>query len=361
MGKKREHSKSGRYLTKWLTFLSIFLIIGGTFAFGLTMSLAMHFGKGNIDPVWMVGMIPFMCIIATPINLFISKLMYKHLDTLSVNMKAVANGEKGVYIPTADAKAFADLYNDFNKMTAEIESVQMLRTEMIDGLSHELKTPVASINGFAKLLLEENLSAEKRDNYVKIIIKESERLASLAKNSLLLSKIDSQEIVTEKQLYNLTEQIKDCVISLANEWESKNIELSADLIDITYVGNPTLMESLWLNLINNAIKFTPNNGVINITLSDDEESIVFKISDNGVGMSPCTKEHIFERYFQGDVSHASNGHGLGLSIALRIARLCNGNITVDSIEGEGSVFTVNLPKNNSTCVVIATGPIKADN
>lgn len=349
MGKKLEHSKSGRYLIKWLTFLSIFLIIGGTFAFGLTMSLAMHFGKGSIDPVWMVGMIPFMCIIATPINIFISKLMYRHLDTLSVSMKAVANGVKGVYIPTADAKAFADLYNDFNIMTAEIESVQMLRTEMIDGLSHELKTPVASINGFAKLLLEENLSAEKHDNYVKIIIKESERLASLAKNSLLLSKIDSQEIVTEKQCYNLTEQIKDCVISLENEWESKNIDLSADLSEMNYMGNFTLMESLWLNLINNAIKFTPDNGAINISLSEDEKSIVFKISDSGVGMSQKVIDHIFERYYQGDVSHASNGHGLGLSIALRIARLCGGNITVESIEGKGSVFTVILPKNENSC------------
>lgn len=345
MKKITEHSMGGRYIIKWLTLLSVFLIIGGTFAFGLTMSLAMHFGGGTIDPVWMVGMVPFMCIIATPINIFISNQIHAHMDTLSESMKAVANGEKGVYIPTANAKAFADLYNDFNKMAAEIESVQLLRTEMIDGLSHELKTPVASINGFAKLLLDEDTSPEKRDAYINIIIKESDRLASLANNTLLLSKIDSVEIVTEKHRYNLAEQIKDCAISLENEWGRKNIDLSADLIDVIYEGNPTLMESLWLNLMNNAIKFTPKNGEINIKLYEDKENVIFSISDSGVGISKQVKERIFERYYQGDVSHAAQGHGLGLSIVLRIVRLCNGTISVDSTEGEGSVFTVILPKN----------------
>lgn len=234
------------------------------------------------------------------------------------------------------------IYEDFNKMAAEIAGIGRYRNGIADSLSHELKTPVASINGFAKLLLEENLPQEKQKKYLEIIVKESDRLAALAKNNLLLSKIDAQEIVTDKEPYNLSRQIQDIAISMETEWSGKNINVSADLPDAIYDGNANLMESLWQNLLSNAIKFTPKNGDISITLSEAEDGISVSVADTGKGMSEEIREHIFERYYQSDASRASEGHGLGLSIVDRIVRLCGGKIIVDSKEGEGSIFSIIL-------------------
>jgi len=341
-----KHSAAGKRINKWLALLAGVMAVGGVMSFGLIVWIANISGERaeTYNPVWMVYMIPAMLVIAVPVTIFIANSIYRHFDILTEAMNNVANGKTDAYIPTAGASAFAGIYEDFNKMAGEIAGIQTLRDQIADGFSHELKTPVASINGFARLLLEEDLPEEKRKKYLQIIVKESDRLARLSQDNLLLNKINAQEIITDKKPYNVSRQIQEIAIVMENAWSGKNIGLSAELPDATYEGNANLMESLWQNLLSNAIKFTPKNGEININLTDANDNITVSFSDTGIGMSKEVIGHIFERYYQGDTSHAGEGHGLGLSIVKRIIKLCGGKITVESKEREGSVFTVILPK-----------------
>lgn len=333
------------FVFKWILFISVFLILGGTFAFAMILLFALGIrGSTGMEPLWIVGMIPMMALIAVPLSLLIYRQVKKNLSVLIVGMEKVANGDLETYIPTANAKDFAKVYENFNKMVAEIQGVEAIRVSMFDNLSHELKTPIASINGFARVLTEKDLPEEKKRKYLGIIVNESGRLGDLVKNILLLSKLDSQEIVAHKEEYSLTQQLRDCVISLENDWTAKNIDMSADLDDVYYNGEPQLMKSLWLNLLNNAVKFTPEKGEINIRLTADENNITVVITDTGIGMSGETLEHIFERHYQSDKKIAGAGQGLGLPIVKRIVKLCGGAVSAESREGEGSAFTVVLPK-----------------
>jgi signal transduction histidine kinase len=337
MSEHPQHSKGAKYVNKWLLFLTITIMISGVFGFGFIAWVANGFGAKEYDPIWMIYMLPVMLVFAIPTTVFIANIIYKHFDTLSKAIKEVKP------IDTNKKTVFNELYNDFNKMVAEIESTEKLRNEMIDGFSHELKTPVSSINGFAKLLLESNLSKEKQKQYLEIIVKDSERLSYLIQNSLLLSKLDNMEIVFEKEIYNISKQIKDIIIGLELSWNAKGINISCDLPDCDYNGNANIMESLWTNLITNAIKFTPKNGDITLSLMKTEKEIIITVTDTGIGMNPETRSQVFERFYQGDKSHSGEGHGLGLAIAQRIVQICNGWITVKSKEGEGSSFIVTLP------------------
>lgn len=346
MNRRSRRTKSGAYVYRWFTVMSVVLMVGGVFAFGFLAWLenAVEGTLADYNPVWMIGMLPLMAFVATPINLFINRQIHRHLDTLTESMNAVANGRSGVYIPTAAASAFTDVYENFNKMAGEIEGAQRLRTEMVDNFSHELKTPIASINGFARLLQSEELGEERRREYLAIIVKESDRLAVLARETLLLSKLEAQEIVPDPQPYNLGRQIQNIAIQLESDWAGKDIELSAELPDAQFVGNANLMESVWTNLLTNAIKFTPRCGEIAVRLRDEGDRLVVTVADTGIGMSEEVQKRVFERYYQGDASHTAEGHGLGLSIVRRIVRLCGGTIAVESKEGEGSTFIVTLPK-----------------
>jgi len=354
---KNKHSEAAKSVNKWLGISAAIIAIGGVFGFGLIAYIAnIKSGNKDYDPLWMIYMIPFMLVITVPITILIARSIYKNFDKLSAAMNDVANGETNVYIPTAKPTAFTGIYKDFNKMAAEIAGIQRLRTAMVDGFSHEIKTPIASINGFAKMLLEEDLTEEKRRKYLEIIVKESERLAAFSKDNLFLSKIDAQEIII-KEPYNLGSQIQDIAISLEKMWSEKDINLTAELPEVIYKGDANLMASLWTNLLSNAIKYTPKKGEITITLTETKKdirtsrsaqepcaSVVVTFTDTGIGMSEEILEKIFERYFQGDTSRSSEGNGLGLSIVKRIVRLCGGRIAVQSKEGEGSTFTVTLPK-----------------
>jgi signal transduction histidine kinase len=308
---KKKHSEAGKHINKWLALLAGIIAVGGVMSFGLIAFIANVMGESmeHYNPLWMVYMIPVMLAIAVPITVVIAKMVYKQFDKLSEAMSDVANGKTDVYIPTAKASAFAGIYEDFNKMAAEISGIQRLRSELVDGISHELKTPAASISGFAKMLLEEELPEEKRKKYLEIIIKESDRISNLARNNLLLSKVDAQEIVTDKKPYNLGQQIQEIAISMESAWSEKNINLSAELPDVIYDGNANLMESIWQNLLSNAIKFTPKNGDISITMVEIKNGITIMFTDTGIGMSKEVRERVFERYYQGDSSRSSDGHG----------------------------------------------------
>ncbi len=228
-------------------------------------------------------------------------------------------------------------------MTQELSSIQTFRSDFINNFSHEFKTPIVSIRGFAKLLKEGDLTEEERQEYLDIIISESERLADLSTNVLNLSKYESIEIVSDVKPFRIDEQIRRTLVLLESKWEKKDLDMNVELEEIVYNGNAELLQLIWINLLDNAIKFTKNNGNIQIRLSKWNGGIRFQVQDDGTGMDQQTQAHIFDKFYQADNSHKTNGNGLGLTLVKRIVELCKGRIEVQSEIGNGSVFTVWLP------------------
>ncbi len=291
-----------------------------------------------------LGTVAFMVIMLVPMSIVFYRIRKKELNILYEGIQHLAEGDFNYKIPVKKHYSLAKVYANFNKMSEELQSVQILRNDFINNYSHEFKTPIASINGFAELLLDKTLSEDERKEYLEIIIEETSRLSKLATNTILLSKISSQQIVTDAEEYDLGEQIRQCSILLSQNWLEKNIEFTCALPSVIYKGNRELMQHLWINLISNAVEHTPKNGEIAISLHEEDEQIVMNIADNGEGMTEETLKHLFVPYFQADSSRSSKGLGLGLSIAKRITELCGGSINVESAVGKGSLFTVQLPK-----------------
>jgi len=291
-----------------------------------------------------LGTVAFMVIMAVPMSIVLYRIRKKELNILYEGIQHLAEGDFSYKLPLKRRYSLAKVYENFNKMSEELQSVQILRNDFINSYSHEFKTPIASINGFAELLLDITLSDEEREAYLKIIVEETDRLSKLAANTILLSKLSSQQIVTDTEEYDIGEQIRQCSILLSQRWMEKNIEFTCALPSVIYKGNRELMQHLWINLISNAVEHTFEDGEIAISLQDTEEGIIMNIADSGAGMSEETLKHLFEPYFQADASRSSKGLGLGLSIVNRIVELCSGEITVESEIGKGSLFTVKLPK-----------------
>ena len=289
------------------------------------------------------GTLLMMMVVLVSTNTYFYRKRIKEVDTLSAAIELVAQGDFTTKIEVNPKDPISNIYEDFNKMTAELASVAMLRNDFINSYSHEFKTPVASINGFAELLLEKEVSEEDRATYLEIIRDESARLSKLTSDTLLLSRLMNQQIMTDTEEYDLGEQLRQCSILLSNAWLSKNIEFSADFIHLRYNGNKDMLQHLWINLIGNAIKFTPDNGEISVTVTGKDDNAIVIVADTGEGMSEETLKHLFEPYYQGDASRSIHGLGLGLAIAKRITELHKGSITVKSRLGEGSEFTVTLP------------------
>ncbi|MCD8040782.1 MAG: HAMP domain-containing histidine kinase [Clostridia bacterium] len=274
--------------------------------------------------------------------LYLNRKSYRELRSLTEGINRVAEGDYAVELTVPKRGYIKEVYSNFNKMTKELSGVQILKEEFIQDFSHEFKTPIASINGFANLLIEGDVTEEERLQYLKIIADESARLSTLAESTLMLSQLENQQLLGEVSDYRLDLQIKDCLIMLERDWSSKDITVSSDTEEIVYRGNETLMRQVWINIITNAIKFTPKGGEIAVSLKMDGDNIVADISDTGMGMTEEVASHIFDKYYQGDKSHSTAGNGLGLAIANRIVALSGGEITVKSTVGEGSTFTVKL-------------------
>jgi len=283
-------------------------------------------------------------ILGTIFASFMSKQLIKPLDKLSQATQAVAKGNFNVRIEEeTNVQAINTLLNDFNKMASELGSIEMFRSDFINNFSHEFKTPIVSICGFARQLEKGGLTEDEQKKYAHIIAKNAEHLASMSSSVLLMTKLESQEIIEGKEKYSLDDQIRDCILTMQNEWERKNIELTIELDDIDYFGNKEITSHIWSNLIGNAIKFTSENGKITVRMVENNNIVSVSVEDNGIGMSKEVSEHIFDKFYQGDKSHKTPGNGLGLSLTKRIITLCGGDISVQSKEGKGSIFRVDLP------------------
>lgn len=261
----------------------------------------------------------------------------------------IMQGDFSARIDTRSSLDRADGFNEiidcFNKMAEELAGIETLRTDFIANVSHELKTPLAVIQNYGTLLQQPGLEEEKRREYAGAITDTCRRLADLITNILKLNKLENQQIYPRREEYDLTEQLCGCLLQFENVWEQKNIQIETDLEEgVRIRADEELLGLVWNNLLSNAFKFTPAGGSVSLRLTADSESATVTVKDSGCGMSAEVGAHIFEKFYQGDSSHAAQGNGLGLALVKRVVDILHGQIQVESAPGQGSVFTVKIQR-----------------
>ncbi len=270
------------------------------------------------------------------------------LHRLAEGTRKVAEGDFSVYVPTVHTSSRLDYLDvmilDFNKMVEELGSVETLKTDFVSNVSHEMKTPIAVIKNYAELLQTDRGTEEERREYARNIEEAATRLSTLISNILKLNKLENQSIDPDIEDYDLSGQLEMCILQYEELWDEKELELEVDIAERVNVrADRSLMELVWNNLLSNAVKFTEPGGTVTIRQRTAEGQVEVSVTDTGCGMSQESIRHIFDKFYQGDTSHAREGNGLGLALVKRIIDLMNGEITVVSRPGQGSTFTVRLP------------------
>lgn len=292
--------------------------------------------------VWLLAV---STVLGSAITTLLVKMLFEPILTLGEAMGKVAKGDYSVRMDTRYMfREIRQIHEDFNCMTQELSSTEILKTEFVSNVSHEFKTPINAIEGYATLLQgTESTEKELQEDYIEKILYNTRRLSKLVGNILLLSKVDNQGIQTRQTVYRLDEQIRQSIVALEPRWEEKNNEFDVDLQRIDYFGNENLLMHVWNNLIENAIKYGPAGGLITLRLTKEKENIAFTIEDQGEGISQEAQKHIFDRFYQGDSSRKTEGNGLGLALVKQILTVSGGDISVENREEGGSRFLVTLP------------------
>jgi len=262
--------------------------------------------------------------------------------------RKVAEGDFSVYVPpvhTADKADYLDqMILDFDKMVEELGSIETLKTDFFSDVSHEFKSPLAVISSNAELLQKGGGLSTEQTEQVENIRHAIQRLANLIQNMLKLNKLEKQTIRPMPEAFDVCAQLCECAVQFEDAWEQKDLEFEADLEDSAFVyADPGLTELVWTNLLSNAVKFTPEGGSITLAQKTEADRVCISVTDTGCGMTQETVKHIFDKFYQGDSSHSTQGNGLGLALVKRILELSDGSITVTSTPGQGSTFTVSLP------------------
>lgn len=319
------------------------IIAGGLIYFLVCVGVI---NDGNIENKMLLPIITLISciIIGVVVSTISSKVVLKRIRQFIEATGKLSRGDFSTRLNIKYPPEFIVLSKNFNRMAEELGSMEVLRTDFINNFSHEFKTPIISIKGFAEILKDESLSKEERDEYLDIIIEESQRLSYLATNVLNLSKIEGQAILKDKQRFNVGEQIRQSILLLEPKFKEKNISLNINIDDCTLVGNKEMLSHVWLNLLGNSIKFTNKNGVIGVNVKKVEDNIIITFSDNGIGINENAIPKIFDKFYQGDTSHATKGNGLGLTMVKKIVDLHLGTINCESVVSKGTKFTIILPR-----------------
>lgn len=282
--------------------------------------------------------------VGSMITVFVGKTIIKPIKNISNAFTKLSGGNFDVRVDeNKNIVEINEMAKGFNAMAYDLSHIETLRNDFVVNVSHEFKTPIASIEGYATLLQNDNLSEEKRRKYTDKILSNSQRLSNLLTNILSLSKLENQETVFSKGTYRLDEQLRKIVLLLENKWIVKNIEFDINLPKYLYYGNEPLLDQVWYNIVDNAIKYSPENSKVKIEFITNENNVTVVVKDNGCGMSEEIQKHIFEKFYQGDSSRKTQGNGLGLALVKRIIDLCDGIITVNSNENQGTEFLITLP------------------
>ncbi|SHI14144.1 sensor histidine kinase [Clostridium magnum] len=271
---------------------------------------------------------------------------FKALSGAIEAMNKIASGDFNVLVKTNELDPFNEVADNVNRMAKELGSLEKLRQDFISDVSHEIQSPLTSISGFAALLRKGNLSESQISHYANIIETESKRLSKLSENLLRLSNLESEDHNLNLKKYQIDKQIESILLMLEPQWSAKSITLDVSLQETIICGDEDLLSQVFINLLHNAIKFTPKNGSIAVSLLGNENAIECKISDTGIGISPQDQQRIFERFYKADKSRdrSLGGNGLGLSIVKKIIDLHGGKISLTSEIGKGTEFTVLLSK-----------------
>ena len=323
-----------------------FLIIG------FTIHLMNRLNIWNSFPLPITGLhfIILLALVALVLGMFISVFIFRYalnpVSELSKAMQKVADGDYTVKLDVPGNKSeIYELLNNFNVMVQELNSTETLHSDFISNVSHEFKTPINAIEGYTMLLQGDELSQEQ-EGYVEKILFNTQRLSGLVGNILLLSRLENQNIPMKKTKYRLDEQIRQAFLSLEDKWTEKGIGFQVEMEEVRYVGNEGLFMHIWMNLLDNAIKFSPQNGTITMFLRHENDSVQFILEDEGPGIADDAKARIFDKFYQVDGSHKAEGNGLGLALVKRIVDIAGGTIKAENREYGGCRFVVELPIKN---------------
>lgn len=280
-------------------------------------------------------------LIAIPVTRFFLRPLKQLSEATLKVQKGNFNAEVEVPPGIGD---FSELFSNFNRMIKELRGTELFRSDFINNFSHEFKTPIVSIRGFAKQLqLDDTLSEEQKKEYIEFIVKESNRLSSMANNILLLSKLENQQYVTNRSTFYMDELIRRSLLLFEKQWTEKNLELELDLCEVKYTTDEYMLEQVFVNLLSNAIKFNRYGGRLSVTLKKEQDGLRVTMEDSGDGIEEKDIQRIFDKFYQADPARVTAGNGLGLALVKRIVELLGGKISVRSEKGKGSAFAVTLP------------------
>lgn len=295
----------------------------------------------------LTGYLIFVCLLIAGIIWFVwRQTTGKPLRRIALAARKVAAGDFDVQVQADRAHGRMNeidvLIADFNTMTRELAGNEMLKSDFIANVSHEIKTPLSVIQSYAKALKDGCVPAAEREQYLDTVIAAAGRLNAMVTNILKLSKLENQQIFPAPETYQLGEQLRRCALHFMKKWQAKEIDFTIDVADVAVCCDAPLMELVWNNLLSNAIKFTGRGGRISLVSRTDGNTVTVTIRDTGCGMDEETCRRAFEKFYQGDTSHAAEGNGLGLALAKKIVDIAGGCIRAESTPGKGSVFTVEL-------------------
>lgn len=325
------------------TVLGVFLLVSAVWLLLYRLDVLTINPMGRRIPILALSVVSLL--LGVTIALFVGKLIIVPIQNISNAFNELSRGNFSVKVPENERiSEISEMSRRFNAMTFDLSHIETLRNDFVVNVSHEFKTPIAAINGYATLLQNPKLSAERHELYVNKILDNSRKLSELSSNILMLSKLENRQTVPQYSEYRLDEQIRRAVLSLESKWTEKNITFDVDLQSQMHCGCEQLLEQVWCNLLDNAIKHSPNGGTIHVRLTKSGNETEVCIADHGDGMSEEVQKHIFEKFYQGDSSRKAEGNGLGLALVKRILDLCNGSIRVKSSPGDGAEFSVILPE-----------------
>lgn len=300
------------------------------------------FGVTPELPIFVWAMV-FSGTIGVAVTNHMTKMLIDPIAKLRSAMREVADGDFKVEAKCESRiQDVQDIYDSFNSMVRELSTTETLQTDFISDVSHEFKTPINAIEGYASLL-EGEPSPEEQRAYVEKILFNTRRLSALTGNILLLSKLSNQSILPQKTQFRLDEQIRQAIVALEQKWSEKELGFEVELAETPFFGYESLLPHVWTNLIGNAVKFSPKGGEIRIKMMRTEGAVVFTIEDDGPGIVPGDEEHIFTKFYQSESSHGMEGNGLGLALVRQIVEMSGGSVDVRNLEARGCRFTVRLP------------------
>lgn len=326
---------------KWLWVIGAIILVGSIMSFGIVGSLFQQLDRDNAIAMVYI-LVPMLLFFGLAMHILVNSINRRMLKLVN-GINKVSDGDLDYRIDTKNSGEYRVLYERFNNMAEELSQTKAQMDMFVNSFAHEFKTPITSINGFADYLYEtgKEIESPERLEYLKVISEQSSRLCTLSQDTLLLTKINALQIVPDKRRFSVGEQIRKCLIMMEKSFNAKDITVNIpEDSDPMVLANMDLCEHIWINLINNAVKFTPEGGTISIDFRSEPGALTVSITDTGCGMDEQTLEHVFDKYYQNDRTSTIRGNGIGLAIAKRAAELNEAKISVESEIGKGSKFTV---------------------